>query len=475
MTRFISLLVLVAIVLVIGLLSYRVMASFLLPMFLALLLVVMFKPLHQWFLAKCRSRTRLAAGLTTLSILLIVLLPTMLIIAQAASEAVAIVGKLDHEQILRRLRDLRTQWSLDGPAAEVAAALDEMEADLAELAAADNAGAAQAALTSLVQQSDDVAARLGLDGAKRPRNANAPSASTAEAWRNWTEALEKLRAAGGLAGQLAQQRLLAEAALGELKMELFGGPLAAWIRSELSIDPDQLKAMLGELKSTAGTVAGKLALGAPEVVGNLLFDSVVGLFVLVVSLYYFLADGPGMVDTLMRLSPLDDRYERELLTEFTRISRAVVVATILAAFVQGVLAGIAYYVVGFHSVFLLTVITMLLAMVPFVGAASVWGGCALWLLVFEGDVKSAVGLALYGGLVVSTVDNLIKPMVLHGQSNLHPLLALLSVLGGVKALGPIGIFVGPMVVAFLQALLVMLRSELETFDKKSDVERALQG
>ena len=66
--------------------------------------------------------------------------------------------------------------------------------------------------------------------------------------------------------------------------------------------------------------------------------------------------------------------------------------------------------------------------------------------------------------VVSTVDNIIKPIVLHGQSKLHPLLALLSVLGGVGALGPIGIFVGPIAVAFLQAALTMLQTELDSLD-----------
>ena len=62
--------------------------------------------------------------------------------------------------------------------------------------------------------------------------------------------------------------------------------------------------------------------------------------------------------------------------------------------------------------------------------------------------------------MVSTVDNIVKPAVLHGRSKLHPLLALLSVLGGIQVLGPIGIFVGPMAVAFLQTLLNMLRDEL---------------
>jgi predicted PurR-regulated permease PerM len=107
--------------------------------------------------------------------------------------------------------------------------------------------------------------------------------------------------------------------------------------------------------------------------------------------------------------------------------------------------------------------------VPFVGAAAVWGTASLYLLFFVKDTWSAAGLALWGLCVVSTVDNIIKPIVLHGQSKLHPLLALLSVLGGVGALGPIGIFVGPIAVAFLQAALTMLQTELDSLGEGASI------
>jgi predicted PurR-regulated permease PerM len=77
---------------------------------------------------------------------------------------------------------------------------------------------------------------------------------------------------------------------------------------------------------------------------------------------------------------------------------------------------------------------------------------------------------LWGAFVVSTVDNIIKPYVLQGQSKLHPLLALLSILGGVGALGPIGVFVGPIAVAFLQAALTMLQTELDTLSDQTPGE-----
>jgi predicted PurR-regulated permease PerM len=112
------------------------------------------------------------------------------------------------------------------------------------------------------------------------------------------------------------------------------------------------------------------------------------------------------------------------------------------------------------------------ALVPFVGAAAIWISASLYLLFFLKSTGAAVGLALWGACVVSTIDNIIKPIVLHGQSKLHPLLALLSVLGGVAALGPIGIFVGPIAVAFLQAALTMLQTELDTISAADRVAGA---
>jgi len=135
--------------------------------------------------------------------------------------------------------------------------------------------------------------------------------------------------------------------------------------------------------------------------------------------------------------------------------------------VQGLLAGIGFYFAGLDSIFLLTVLSAVLAMVPFVGAAAVWVPCCLYLYFFDNNMTAAIGLAVYGVAVISMADNVIKPFVLHGQSNLHPLLALLSVLGGVATLGPIGILIGPMVVAFLQTLLKILQREILDMDQMS--------
>jgi predicted PurR-regulated permease PerM len=212
----------------------------------------------------------------------------------------------------------------------------------------------------------------------------------------------------------------------------------------------------------------------------------IGLAIMVISLYYFLADGPVMIRAVMHLSPLDSRYERELLERFGQVSRAVVVATLLSAFAQGALAGIGYYFAlpKEAPIFLLTALTMVTAMVPFVGAFAIWVWVCAWIYLYgervvdgvvthDGNWVTALALGVYCSVIVSGIDNIIKPLVLHGQSKLHPLLALLSILGGVTVLGPVGILVGPMLVSFLQALLAMLRKELDSFGA-AESESALQ-
>jgi predicted PurR-regulated permease PerM len=343
MTRLVSFAVLLALVVVFGLLSLRVMANFLLPMLLAAMLVVIFGPLHRWVRERTRWPDWAAAGLTTLLIVLIVLAPLSLLVFRAGGDAVT---------LLRRPEGIKLDPHV-------------------------------------------------LDGL-----------------------VARFNEATGL-------QLTAESVNAELKrlMEEWIGPIAA---------------------------------RAPAVIAKAL----IGVVVTVVSLFYFLADGGRMLEGVTRLIPLDRRYQWQLLEEFEQVSRAVVSSILLAAVVQALLAGLGFYVAGLGKVFLLTLLTFVGALVPIAGAAIVWGAASLYLLFFEKNTWAAAGLALWGMGVVSTVDNIIKPIVLHGQSKLHPLLALLSVLGGVGALGPIGIFVGPIAVAFLQAALTMLQTEITSLSEQ---------
>jgi predicted PurR-regulated permease PerM len=473
MARMISFFVLIGIIAVVGILSFEVLRTFLLPLFIALLLAVMFRPLHEWFARRCGGRPHLAAGLTTTGILLIVLLPMMWILARAATETVSLVGELKQDDLVTRLRTLRERLGLELPPEALRMRFSEIEATLRR--ARESALAAtlevnrEANLRQLwIKDLQDWAGQL------KPEleQLMLPPAAGGEGWPRSREQelmapyaqfqarVQALPAVEKDPAALAKALGDVDAALIRLKEPVFGSPVIAWLKSQTDLGKDQLAALTGRLQE----LAGPLALGTTQFVGSFLVELIVGLAVMIVSLYYFLADGPAMIGALMRLSPLDDRYEAQLLAEFSTLTRAVIVSMLLAAFIQGLLAGVGYFFVGLGSVFLLTVLTMLFAMVPFIGATAVWGACALWLFVHDGRPQAAIALAIYGVLVISMADNVIKPLVLHGRSNLHPLLGLLSVLGGAKALGPIGLVVGPMVVAFLQTLLVMLRSELSAME-----------
>jgi predicted PurR-regulated permease PerM len=362
--RIVSFVVLVVILVILGGLFLQVMAGFLLPLFLALLLVLMFGPLHRWFLGKCGRHNRIAAALTTVSILALVLIPLLLLLVEAGGEAQNIY---------------------------------------------------HAAMNS-------------------PELASPPVPSDATDKKSAPPDLSTLVARG--------------------TKELVG----LSNRVGMSLNEQDLKT---NLDKAAKEFVAPLALRTTQFLGKALL----ALLVMVLGVYYFFADGPAMVQTLLRLSPLEPGRTQELIDQFDGVTRAVVSATLLSAIIQGLLIGAGFYVAGIGSVFLLTALAMLLTLVPFVGSAIVWVPVCLWQFVVERRTTVAVVLAAYCLAIALTLDNIVKPLMLHGKSNLHPLLALLSVLGGIQALGPIGILVGPMVVAFLQTLLNIVHSELKSITK----------
>ena len=163
------------------------------------------------------------------------------------------------------------------------------------------------------------------------------------------------------------------------------------------------------------------------------------------------------------------RHGDEVLTQFRRVAtrwlgesargyiqavgvtvRAVVFGIVLTAVAQGVLAGLGYWVAGITAPALWGVITALVSLIPFVGPV-VWIGLSLGLLA-QGDTQAALGLFLWGALVVSWIDNLIRPLVISGPTRIPFLLVFLGVLGGLNAFGLIGLFLGPVLLAVSVAI-----------------------
>ena len=448
----VSFVILVAILIAIGVIFFRVMAGFFVPLFLAALLAVVVQPLYRWMLIRFRGYRYISAGVTTCLVLLIVLLPIGLMMTQAALEGLSLLDRLRLKDVQVKLDKLRLDMGLIIPQKDD---LQRIEASLNRWHDEQQAGASpefkDEAVDNLLQRLDAIEAWMVEQGEL------APLADANELRAN----LKALRDSPPDSVERDQALSFSYAEFREFKRNFLGGTYRAWLAETANPSEIQVEQLRERTLSTAGSV---LMFGGDtlKLAAKLLF----GIIIMVTALFFLLAEGSKMLDSMVRLSPLEERYVRELVAEFDRACRAIVSATLLSAVAQGLLAGIGFYFVGLHnSAALLMVLTMVLALVPFTGAAAVWVPVCLYLYFFQNELGLAIGLAVYGTVFVSGADNVIKPLVLSGQSNLHPLLALLSVLGGIQALGPIGIVVGPMAVVFLQTLLKLVQRELSSMDR----------
>ena len=469
MARVLSVVMLIAATLVVGFFFLRLMAGFFVPLFLAALLTVIFRPLHHYLLSVTRFRRSLAAGLTTAAIALIVLLPIIGVISMATTQLTSLVGQLDFDDIQSRFDEVRGQLGLNLTEPQKFRRLDVLTDRLDRLDPTDGEGFDEQRLEGDIGETRELV--VYLDRELRG-NADPPVIDPEEETRDLIAALDDFadsvarhRTIDGDEGVL--QRIDYEEEVHRRSIRA-AAATRAWIRSSLG----------GTLRSQAKMLANPGAedfrgalnrardalqprfFSLTSRTGSYIAQWLVGLVVLLIAVYFFLLDGNRMTRTMMRLSPLDDEYEAELIDKFDRTSRAVVVASLASAVVQGVLATIGFWLAGVDGLFILFIATTVLALVPFLGAAAVWLPTAIYLAAAEQRFVAAVILAIYGAGVVSSVDNVIKVYVLQGRSAIHPLLALLSVLGGLAVFGPVGILVGPMVVVFLQTLLELLHKEL---------------
>lgn len=181
--------------------------------------------------------------------------------------------------------------------------------------------------------------------------------------------------------------------------------------------------------------------------------------VLLGAFYFLLLDGRRAIQWLADVSPLRRAQTRELIEEFRRVAVATLVGTVASALFQGVAACIGYAVAGVpHPVFF-GLVTGIASFVPVVGTLVVWVPATL-LLGATGHVGAAVGLAAWCLVAVVGAEHLGKPLLLHGQAEMHTGLVFLGLLGGIEMFGLIGILAGPLVIAFFLAMARMAQKEL---------------
>jgi predicted PurR-regulated permease PerM len=183
-------------------------------------------------------------------------------------------------------------------------------------------------------------------------------------------------------------------------------------------------------------------------------------FVTFFALYYFFKDGDRMIKKIMKLSPLPDKQEKLLLEKFVGISRSTLKGSLIIAIIQGVLMGIVFWIAGVGSPAIWGLVTAILSLIPILGAVLVWLPVGVFLLL-TGDFWQAFFVLAAGAIIVSSVDNVLRPKLVGNDARLHPLLVFLSTLGGIVAFGFAGFIIGPIIIVLFVALLDIYENEFK--------------
>jgi predicted PurR-regulated permease PerM len=236
--------------------------------------------------------------------------------------------------------------------------------------------------------------------------------------------------------------------------------VGAWAQDllqQLSADPTAIREQLLLTMEQSSVEVSKLIGGVGRNVAKLFFA--------VLSMFFLLRDGPRLMrEARAVLEGILGPRVHDYLDAVGATTQAVVYALILGAIAQGAVAGIGYWIFGVEAPALMGALTVLIALIPF-GAPFVWGSLSLWILV-NGNVWGGVGLLLWGVLLVSWMDNIVRPLVISNATRMPFLLVVFGVLGGVLAFGLVGLFIGPVLLA---VSLAIWREWLEEHQQKEAV------
>jgi predicted PurR-regulated permease PerM len=230
------------------------------------------------------------------------------------------------------------------------------------------------------------------------------------------------------------------------------GPAVRWVGQYYDLSKLGSQEFIAErLKGVSGAIASRTLGFVGGAVGF-----VVEVFFVIFTMYYLFRDGERMRAAAYDMMPLSGPQAREILDRTGEVIGASVYGVLVIAVIQGVLGGLAFWVLGLPSPLLWGVVMIFLSMIPMLGAFIVWVPAAIYLGL-TGHWAKAVMLAVWGALVIGSVDNFLRPKLVGERTRLHELLVFFSVLGGLQVFGVLGIVLGPVIVAITIALLDVLR------------------
>jgi predicted PurR-regulated permease PerM len=250
--------------------------------------------------------------------------------------------------------------------------------------------------------------------------------------------------------------------------------------SSLRLGDIELGPRLVALGESAVSWIGSSAFGLFGTATRLALNLTIALF----GLFFLLVNRDHTWPAIGPYIPFNAPNTARLRDRFVAVTYSTLIGTGLIALVQGVMVGAAFAVVGLPSAFFWGVITAVFAILPVVGSGLVWGPGAI-ALALGGEWGKAIGILIWGLVVVSSVDNVLRPVVYNRWARIHPLVTLVGALGGIRFFGILGLLIGPLALSYFFELIQMYRDEyiqredeveqVEGLVHAADVRRASQG
>jgi predicted PurR-regulated permease PerM len=220
-----------------------------------------------------------------------------------------------------------------------------------------------------------------------------------------------------------------------------------WLEEHSGISAEQVQSGLisgsREVLTRAASMGGGFFLGA--------LGSLFGFAIMLFLLFFFLRDGDVMLTRARRLIPLAEERKQRLFQQLGAVTRAIVIGTSVTALLQGLATGIGFAIASLPSPVVFGVLAALLSMLPVGGSAFVWGPAVLWLF-FDGRWGYGIFMLAWG-VLLSGLDNVLRPILISGRARISALAVFIGVLGGIPAFGAIGIIAGPVVLSLVLALI----------------------
>ena len=199
-------------------------------------------------------------------------------------------------------------------------------------------------------------------------------------------------------------------------------------------------------------VGTDLVIGHLSAIVSSVFNIVTGIILMFISLYFFLRDGSKFKKVLVVLSPMNNEYDERIFSKIKQTVLSTVKGVLLIAIIQGLLAGIGMKIFGVPNATLWGSVSAVASLVPGLGTAIIFIPAVSYMFII-GNVPFAIGLLLWGILIVGLVDNFLGPYLYSRGSEIHQLIMLFAVLGGIGLFGPVGFIFGPIIVALFFALI----------------------